>query len=738
MKKILFFALSLTLLILFVISLTGCHYASDIIDGVLNDGFVYIKSHDGTYYSVKEYVGFGDTEVTVPETYNGLPINEIMWEAFCYEDSIRTVILPESIVSIGDRAFFHCENLTSINMPSSLTSIGEDAFFDCFRLTNISLPDSITSIGEGAFSGCFGLTSINLPDSITSIGQSAFSACFGLTNISLPFGIKSIGDFTFSGCKGLASISIPSGITDIGYSAFSGCTSLTDITIPDSITNIADHAFDGCTTLTSITFPDSLTHIGYAAFLGCSSLTSITIPRGVTDVSDKAFWGCKSLAEINFNAIAMNDLNVGTSIFYGAVNDDGITVNIGAGVKRIPAKLFYSHSSDAKTKIISVTFADESICESIGSYAFYDCEYLTEIAFPNSVTAIGKEAFRGCTGITTVTMPDGLQKIGNLAFKGCKSLTDITIPDNVTELGDEAFSGCTGLSEINFNASELNDPATGHYIFANAGKDTYGTTVNIGASVKRIPSNLFFDDHVENRPQLLLVTFSEGSACESIGNYAFRGLEKLIAISLPDGMTDIGYSAFADCTSLKSITMSDSVTGIGYAAFTNCTSLTGITIPDSVTDIGDKAFWGCTSLTEINFNAIAMNDLSKNSLVFHDAGIAGSGIDVTIGAKVKRIPANLFYGYSPNVQSKIKSVVFADESACESIGNDAFGYCAILTNIIIPTTVTSIGNYAFAGCKALTSINYRGTEAEWNAVIKGEGWDSSTGSYKMTYNYGGE
>ena len=184
-----------------------------------------------------------------------------------------------------------------VMIPDSVTSIGDRAFYDCHRLTSISIPDSVTSIGKEVFSNCSSPTSISIPDSVTSIGEEAFSGCSRLTSISVPDGVTSIGEEAFSGCSRLTSISVPDGVTSIGYCAFHACRSLTSISIPDSVTSIGDNVFYGCKSLTSISIPDSVTSIGNQAFSGCSSLTSISVPDSVTSIEAPAFTECENLQD---------------------------------------------------------------------------------------------------------------------------------------------------------------------------------------------------------------------------------------------------------------------------------------------------------------------------------------------------------------------------------------------------------------------------------------------------------
>ena len=123
---------------------------------VNQDGYLFY-----TYNGVNYLLGYAgdDTALTLPESYNGQDYS-IYQFAFCGNSSITSVVIPDSVTSIGEHAFYGCLSLTSIRIPDGVTSIGSSAFDFCHALTSIVIPDSVTKIESYAFSGCSSLTSI--------------------------------------------------------------------------------------------------------------------------------------------------------------------------------------------------------------------------------------------------------------------------------------------------------------------------------------------------------------------------------------------------------------------------------------------------------------------------------------------------------------------------------------------------------------------------------------------------
>ena len=336
-------------------------------------GYIFGTSYyeGGTQQS---YYGSNTSSTTtstycIPSSLKSVTItgsSHIPFGAFSNCTGLTSIVIPNSVTSIGGSAFSGCTGLTSIVIPNSVTTIDYAAFKECTGLTSIEIPNCVTSIGNYAFSGCTGLTSIEIPNSVTSIGNYAFSGCTGLTSIEIPNSVTTISNYAFGSCTGLTSIVIPNSVTSIGEGAFSSCRGLTSIEIPNSVTSIGKNTFASCRGLTSIVIPNSVTSIGERAFFRCTGLTSIEIPNSVTTISNYAFGSCTGSLIINC------DIKDGGSTSGGFYGSKFREVILGEAVYMV------------------------------GRYAFYNVKSIEKLTIGGNVERIGSYAFDYCTGLKSI------------------------------------------------------------------------------------------------------------------------------------------------------------------------------------------------------------------------------------------------------------------------------------------------------------------------------------------------
>jgi len=264
--------------------------------------------------------------------------NPLKCEATLYLNGVpvTNLVIPNSIASIGERAFVNYSGLTSVTIPNGVKSIGDSAFSGCANLISVDIPDSLNSIGSFAFSYCDSLTNITIPSGIKSFGESVFSSCERLASVRFDDGVTHIPSGLFNFCSQLTSITIPNSVTSIDSSAFFDLSIeevhisdiaawckisfgnyqanplyngarlyvngdlVRDIVIPHGVTSIGDYAFIGCNNLTGVTISDNSTIIGDSTFKCCSNLKAIIVPSGVDTIEANAFANCKKLQKVYF------------------------------------------------------------------------------------------------------------------------------------------------------------------------------------------------------------------------------------------------------------------------------------------------------------------------------------------------------------------------------------------------------------------------------------------------------
>ena len=317
----------------------------------------------------------------------------ILHDAFEGCELLSSIIIPNSVSSIGSRAFERCIGLTKVNYLGTVeewaeidffanpTYYAKDLYINGELLTDVKII-SADSIKSNAFSNCKSIKSVEIGNSVTSIGNSAFSYCSGLTSVSIGNSVTSIGNGAFSYCSGLTSVTIGNNVTSIGGEAFSYCSGLSTVTIPNSVISIGYSAFESCSGLTSVAIGNNVTSIGGGAFSYCSGLTSITIPNSVTSIgygkyTGCAFRGCSSLTSVVWNARnCANFEDEESSPFYNEKGSNITSFTIGDDVETIP-----SYLCNNLVNLKNLTIGRN--LNSIGDYAFEGCRNLERITIFN-------------------------------------------------------------------------------------------------------------------------------------------------------------------------------------------------------------------------------------------------------------------------------------------------------------------------------------------------------------------
>lgn len=554
------------------------------------------------------YIG-RSTDVIIPSFIDGKPVTEIAgYSSIITEEcSITSLMMPDSITVIHDRAFEGEKDLKSVRLSENLRRIGTFAFADCDRLTEIRIPASVTDWGEGAFSNC-PLVRLTLEEGLQRIGTRAFTG-HELTSLSLPSTIKEIGDYALASGNKLRALTLNEGLETIGEGAFASCFYLTELTLPSTVKTVNESAFWQCNSLKKLIFlgdaPASFMtetmseHLRNCTVWFSSDAKGFTYPVWCcypTRMTDKP-----EVAPAVDSDLEYMEENGGIVILRYVGSEERITVPDTIDGK--PVTAVADGAFRYLTWIKSVTLPDS--VTRIGERAFALCRELTEIDLPSELVSIGKEAFHSCTKLKDLTLPKKLESIGAYAFGECYNLSEVTLPGTLTNW-EYAFAqssitkatleeGIQGVDTGAFLDCYLLDSviicptltSIGDYAFCNTALEE----AKLPDSVESIGFKAF---HCK------LKQIDLGKGVKEIGDFAFSAslLEEIV---LPESLTKINPSTFYLCKYLQRVEIPDSVTEIGENAFSLCPSLKEITLPPYVTKINELAFNACPSLERVIF-----------------------------------------------------------------------------------------------------------------------------------------
>lgn len=580
------------------------------------DGGPYKETVDGVEWTFNvsngvSRVGFGGRpaisaeisgDLKIPTELGGHQVAAIDANAFSGCWRLKSILIPEGVLSIGAAAFEFCQ-IHQFDLPCSLKRFDITAFdFYSDKVSSVSVHSNVEVIegGKGWFYTTIYADSGDV-DRIRNLFASHVSPSEAIEAIRFverkPNGgpyTEKLGyrewTWTFEVVQGNAVITsadsvggddcwLPSmlggrPVTEIADQALCLSVNVVSMLIPEGVVKIGESAFEGCSRLESVILPTTLKSIGFSAFCGCSKLTNVKIPDSVTTIGACAFMTC------------------------------GLTK------VELPADL--SAISDAM---------------------FYGCSKLTCVNLPKGVTTIGAEAFFGCTSLETVEIRKGVKSIEEYAFFNCGKLKTICV-----ERGDEErvkeLLGTSGVdvSKLQFETLKYDD-GTGYvdivdgceWEFSVGNGESYVERVTLPTGVTSVivPAKLggrpvvSIGCEVFVEKEITSVSIPEGVV--KIGAYAFEHCEALSSISLPSSLKEIDHHAFRYCTSLKEIEIPDGVARIGYRAF-NCFDydcideslsrgvLEKVSLPKGLTCLGDEVFSGTPYGESLNAKAILMVD----------------------------------------------------------------------------------------------------------------------------------
>lgn len=341
----------------------------------------------------------------------------------------------------------------------------------------------------------------------------------------------------------------------------------------------------------------------------------------------------------------------------------------------------------------------------ISSYAFADCNKVTEVYIGDEITEIGDYAFSGCSSLEKITFVGTMAKWKEIQIgAGNDVLNKVTIicsdgVINASEGENVLVSGKCGENLFWYVTEnvELIIVGTGDmydYGYMNApwytvkkasGYTTRIQSVQLSDGMTKIGNHAFMEAPIKE--------VDIPDSVKVIGTRAFLNCNKLEEVFIPNGVTEIGESSFSGCHNIKNVTGMENIAKIGSGAFEYCSGLTSIEIPDSVMEIEREAFASCTILMDATLPHNEAYTTIASKLFSECENLK----TINIPDNVTEIEGNAFEGCSELASvSGMKNV--------KVIGTHSFWMCKKLVEIHLTDTIEKIGVGAFAGCAQISQV----------------------------------
>lgn len=688
---------------------------------VLNDDTVTITQYKGT-----------EAQLRIPQQLGGHPVKAIADKAFYEIEEIKTVTLPDGLVSVGAMAFIHDGNnpYTYVEIPASVTTFGERPFSDVgvmyFECSKENKPDFIIA-SETDFVFLTGLVFDSATQAVQIDGvRYALDEATRTAEVSL-----NANDIN-------GDVVLPRQVTHNG--------------VTYDVKGARAYAFHNCgPSINSIYIPATYDHFGegFVSRGGNSDYPTCYFEGEVTlEVGTLMFGGTIDFVQ----ASTLNAVYDAESDLWFSVKNNVATVGRQkfdrAGEVTIPTSITVDGNDYPVTALRSEAFMYCSevtkieipnTINEIPSRAIYACGKLTEIAFaPDSpLTTIETEGISACSALKSIKIPQSVTRIGNDNFINCGSLEGVYITDLASWLGitmDGAKSNpLRNAHNLYVNGSLLTEliiPSGVKEIYGYTFQGWNGTKVTVHKDVIAVGFGAF-----RNCSKLQTVNFASDTTTINVEGEAFYNCSSLTSVTFPAGLKKIGGEAFRDCYALQTLEFAPDTADlfIDGQAFRNCSALSAVTIPEGVKRMGVNVFKGCDSLivycVDVRNNPMLSwnpdwweyassravwdcnnNDTTPDGTTY--ATIDGLRYQIKGGAAAVMTQPRTLRGdvVIPN-EITYKSATYA----VTAIVDNAFIDCEGVTSVNVGYNVTSVGQNAFARCGSLATVTFNkrlGNETE--------------------------
>lgn len=656
------------------------NFSQEVFEGCIRLSRIWLS---GERYEVKNLVEAMDSHSDFPQVIRS--IAKSVYHLITIEDggvlkafniNLKSVLLPEGIVTIAKRCFYDKKGIVSISLPKTVKEIKANAFLNCLSLEEISFQSDDVALDPQAFRGCNNLKKVHISGETFLLEDDPQNTLAGTIRDQV------LSDFYISGkilVKYMGNeeqIRIPKGVEIIGERCFFGKEQLKTVLCPDGLTDIREQAFSGCVTLQTIVLPPTLKTVEREAFAECKKLLKCNIPDTLDFIGEYAFRRCFTLQP--FDPWPKN-AKISPYAFYRAKHFSDISAQI-ANTEPVADSYDiapYSLSGNSEIKILNLTDIKR-----IGKYAYSSCPNLEEITIDAPDCVIEKNAFSTCPNLKKIRL--NVKELGRGVFSYCRGLEEVSI-SGVSVLPAESFAGCYSLSVFEAEAVETMEARC-------------------------------FDECIH------LNSF-DFQGIKKIGERAFERCDSLTSVKL--GAVECGYHAFADCASLLTVDFSDE-TILKSGAFIGCTQIKDVIynglhynfskFSDSINHVGNPYPYAVRELIASVYSCFEIADHQTITAYHQDT------TRITIPEDVEEIGQDVFANHvrlsEINIPPSVK--IFGPRaffmtawienqrklSGMVVVNNVLLDGAVCKGKVVIPSGVRRLGSWCFAGNIDITEVEF--------------------------------
>lgn len=356
--------------------------------------------------------------VVIPSKINGCSVTSIGAYAFSGKD-ISSVIIPDTVVSLGNYSFYNCSKLKTVTLSKNLSSEKSGGYL-FYKSKNIEIVNVPENMADPSFVDHFNYytNTVVQGSSVTS----AYKLDYKISDHQIE-----ITSFTKTTSASAVGVIIPStingyNVTSIGKFAFYCCDGISSIVMPDTVISLGDYSFSTCSNLKTVTLSRNLSSekSGGYLFYNSTSIETVYVPENMIDQT--------FIDHFNYHL---------DTVIKGSVNNSQYRLDYEIPIKDRNATITKYNANANASDNVTVTIPDTILGINVTKIATgaFSSSNVYQVIMSNNITTLESRSFNGCANLKKLTVSKNVScaQSGGYLFTGCNNLTDITVPADMAD-----------------------------------------------------------------------------------------------------------------------------------------------------------------------------------------------------------------------------------------------------------------------------------------------------------------